>query len=352
VRAAAVASLILLTTSRAAAADFDELLRRAAEARRAGNSEETLEFLQQAYAQRALPEILNNIGRTLEELGRYGEAADAYHRVLDDPNAKAALLDLDRQRLAALEPKLGRAWLLVSSADARAFLDGDPIQTGAEIEIPPGPHLLELSAEEHALLVFFSGLPSRRAEIARNPREKLETESILDVEGAPITKLFVNDRPIASPLPRLRIALPPGSYRIRAETAKGVLSKPIRVHEGRTLSLVAEIAEPRGEPPPPAIAVAETPHVTPVGPIVLGALGIASVVVGTALAVVAEKDRDRVREAQTEGDTVIGLYMIEADALEARANDRGTASIVAFCAAGALGIGAALWWIFGTDMSF
>ena len=132
-RRATLATLILVTASRAAAADFEELLRRAAEARDAGDRPETLSLLRQAYELRPLPEISNNIGRTLEELGRYDEAAAAYRRVVEDPSAEPALIELDRRRLRALAPKLGRGWLLVQRDEVRAFVDGNAIEVGEEV---------------------------------------------------------------------------------------------------------------------------------------------------------------------------------------------------------------------------
>jgi hypothetical protein len=343
VRGATLATLILLEASRAGAADFDELLRRAAEARGAGNSEETLSLLEQAYQLRPLPEVLNNIGRTLEELGRYDEAAAAYRRVVDDSSAKAALIDLDRQRLASLEKKLGRGWLLVKDAGVRAFLDGDPVLAGQEIEVPLGPHLLELSEGASARLIFFTALPSHRTEVTQGPAERLENDASLDLRQARVERLFVNDRPIGSSLPGLTIALPAGTYRIRAETAAGVQSKQIRIGEGRRLLLSSILEAPK----PEAItaAVTTSPERSIAGPLVLGVSGAIALGVGAALVGIAEQDRSRVRNAGREDGVVVGLTMIEAVRLEARADDRATAGIIAFSSAGVLGIGAVLWWL-------
>lgn len=346
-RAATLATLISVTASNAAAADFDELIRRAAEARDAGDAEGTLSYLEQAYQLRPIPELLNNIGRTLEELGRYDQAAEAYRRVLADPSAKPALLELDRQRLQAVEPKLGRAWLLVRSDEASAYLDGDPVVARVEIEVPAGPHMLELSSDRNAALVFFSAVESRRVEIARSVRERVETDAAIDLEGAPVRALFINDRPIRSELLQLRIALPAGSYRLRVETPDGVQSKQVRIREGHTLALRSALEPPRSAPPPVTTLVMEEPRALEPWPIALGSAAVVIGAVGGLLVGLAEQDRRRVRNADRDSEgVVVGLTMIEAVRLESKANEKATAGIVTLSSAGALGIGALLWWVF------
>jgi hypothetical protein len=318
-------------------------MRRAAEARDGGNAEETLSLLEQAYQVRPLPEVLNNIGRTLEDLGRYDEAADAYRRVIEHPNAKAALIDLDRQRLDMLAAKLGRGWLLVENGSLSAYLDGDPIAVAEEVEVPLGPHLLELSQDDAAILLFFTAIPSKRTAVVRTPAERLESDAFLDLTGANLEKLFINDRPIRSKLWQLSLAMPAGTYRIRVERADGAQSKQVRIGQGRRLMLNSVLQPPRQESI--TRAVTEPPSRSIVGPLVFGATGLVALGVGSYLMAIAEADRDRVRDPTIENGVVVMPTMIEAVALESRANDRATAGIVALSAAGALGIGALLWWL-------
>ncbi len=352
-----LATLILITASRAWGADFDDLLRRAADARRAGDAGGTLSLLREAYQVRPIPELLNNIGRTLEDLGRYDEAAVAYARVLDDPATKPPLVELDRQRLAVLRPKLEEAWLEVTSPDARAFLDGDPIAVGRETEIPVGPHLLELSQGRRAVLVFFTAVRARRIDVDRRPEVRLEHEAVLSLEPtarAPeIRALFVNDRPIRSPLAQLSIALPAGSYRIRAETEAGPQAKLVRIGEGRALAL-GRILDPiaRRELPRERALSLRTPSAAHAGPIVLGSAALLAGGAGALLFALAQANRGTVRRAATDrGGVVVGLSMIEAVRLRARANEEATAAVVGFSGAGALAAGAVLWWILGADVA-
>ena len=74
-----------------AARPIGEIMADAVKARDAGDLDRTVEFLREAYAVKPAPEILNNMGKILEQLGRYREAVDAYQKVADDPKADAQL---------------------------------------------------------------------------------------------------------------------------------------------------------------------------------------------------------------------------------------------------------------------
>lgn len=360
-RRSTLATLILLTASRAAAAeDFDALIQKAGEARRQGDAETTLSLLEQAYEIRPLPELLNNIGRTLEDMGRYREAANAYRRVIEDPAAKPQLVALDRERLAALEPKLDRAWVLVEAdpVGVRARVDGGPVSLGEEHEIPIGPHLLQLTGADGRmiLLTFFKAIPSRRVTIRRDLEGTLPETATLDVEGtiSAIERLYVEDHPVHADWRkgRLEIRLPPGTYRVRAELeGREPETKKIRVEAGSTAVLASVLDRPRPvDAPPPSVDPAA--HVQPASsgpgpwPLVVGVTGAVAAGLGTFLIISAEMDRDRVRDAErNEEDVVVGITMIEAVRLEDRADDKATAALVAGAGGGAMLLGALLWWL-------
>jgi hypothetical protein len=102
---------ILLIAACAIAANPRELVEKAAAARDAGRLEESLELMRQAYALDPQPQLLNNTGALLEQLGRYDEACAAYEAVLAAPNVDPVLRALDRERLERLQPKLNKAHL-------------------------------------------------------------------------------------------------------------------------------------------------------------------------------------------------------------------------------------------------
>lgn len=358
-RRSTLVTLILLTASRTAAADFEDLLQRAAEARRRGDAESTLSYLEQAYEMRPLPELLNNIGRTLEEMGRYGAAARAYRRVIEDPEAKPPLIELDRKRLAALEPKLEKAWLLVDAAPAGVTgrIDGGPIALGEELEVPPGPHLLQLTGADGrlVLLTFFKAIPSRRMTIRRDLDGTLPETATLDVEGtiSAIERLYIDDHPVHADWTkgRLEIRLPAGAYRVRVELeGRAPEVKQIWVESGRTAVLASVLDRPRPiDAPPPRIDPMTHTEPAEAGagawPLVLGVAGAVAAGFGTYLFISAENDRDEVRDADVQDGVVIGISMTEAIRLEGRANDKSTAAVVATAGGVAMLAGALLWWL-------
>src|SRR5262245_25324589 len=101
----------LLTAGAAAPDEFQVLIDRASDARAAGDLDRALLLLERARAMKSLPELDNNIGRTLQDLGRYREAVEAYRRVVEDPRSGEVLRTLDDNRIRDLKPKIDRALL-------------------------------------------------------------------------------------------------------------------------------------------------------------------------------------------------------------------------------------------------
>ena len=112
----------------ASAATYEELMQAAKAARKAGDLEACVQALEAAHALRPFPEVYNNLGRIYEQMGRYARGYEIYQAVADDPTADRSLRALDSGRMATLQPKLKRAWLMLTldAPSARAWVDGGP----------------------------------------------------------------------------------------------------------------------------------------------------------------------------------------------------------------------------------
>ena len=70
----------------------------------AGNAEDALKHLDEAFARHPLPVLLYNRGRVLEEMGRTEAAYDAYLAVQATPGVSPVLAELAELRAQAVEP--------------------------------------------------------------------------------------------------------------------------------------------------------------------------------------------------------------------------------------------------------
>jgi hypothetical protein len=129
-----------------------------------------LAVFRDAYQRFPSVKLLLNIGTTLKLLGRNAEAANAYQRYLDDPEADPARISEVGDVLATLDRVLGRLQLEVG-ADAAAA--GAPVGTGAaDVEIvvnggeplPPGQvRLVRVDPGEYRVAVRRPGfVPAER----------------------------------------------------------------------------------------------------------------------------------------------------------------------------------------------
>src|SRR5437763_15545036 len=93
----------------AVAEDFDSLLNRAGDARKNGDLDRALLLLERARAIKSIPELDNNIGRILQDLGRFADASAAYRRVTASPRSREELRTLDAKRMIEPRPNTDRA---------------------------------------------------------------------------------------------------------------------------------------------------------------------------------------------------------------------------------------------------
>jgi len=141
-----LSAALIKTTPPPKPRSFQALMNDAIAAREAGELKRTVALLRQAYKLKQDPAIQNNLGKVLTELGRYKEAVVAYRMVADDPQADPNLRALDAGRLAALTPKLERAWVMIKKRpyDAVVLIDGaQPENEAEEIGLTGAVHTFE-----------------------------------------------------------------------------------------------------------------------------------------------------------------------------------------------------------------
>ena len=132
---------------------FAELMGDAIAARKAGNLQEAATALEAAYKVNPSPELYNNLGRVYESLGQYIKAYDIYLEVSNDPQAERSLRALDASRMAALQPKIGVAWVVtkVTPVETVVLVDGRLHEGPArdkELATGPGRTGVELRAAD------------------------------------------------------------------------------------------------------------------------------------------------------------------------------------------------------------
>jgi hypothetical protein len=91
-----------------------------------------------AYKRFASAKILLNIGTTLKLLDRKAEAANAYQRYLDSPDADAARRTEVNDVLADLDKWLGRVTVTLDPADAELEVDSDWLKGPRLLHVNPG----------------------------------------------------------------------------------------------------------------------------------------------------------------------------------------------------------------------
>jgi hypothetical protein len=351
-REAVACALLLILPELARAEEASSaraMVEMAARARAEGHLEEALALLERAYGEHASSTILHNKARVLEELGRYSSAAETYERIIADPSTLPQIRDEDRARLAALTPKLGRAWLLCKPtlSDGELWIDGERMRCDetTEASLAPGQHRLEICAAESGVLhVAVIALPagaSRALVIA----ELTQTEGEIALDRLPLRfrSLTIDGREVVVGLGLHSVRVAPGMHEIAWVGAGGEAGRArIEVARGETKAVERDVAVlPASE----LSAVHESASWSAIGPGLLGGGGLAMGVVAAILFATAASDRSKVTDAEHgSGGAITGLTMAEASRLESSANTRNDVAVV-LSIAGALALGsAAAWW--------
>lgn len=348
------------TAAQPAATDpFTELLRQANEARLDGKMSQALDLLERAYQLQPSPELLNNRGKMLEELGRYAEAADLYGKVADDPNADSELRSLDAARKAALAPKLTQGWLepQVKPSDALLWVNGeatDGASTG-EIPVDPGGAWAEFSSPTRSVVVLRRVVlePGLRTAFSENLDSPRKTDGAIGFSDTvmPALSVRINGYKLRSPITnRTAVRLSPGEYDIEVElvgsevfTDRVTVSPASQTRVGQGYEAAPVVVY---EPVEPERVISPWPFVT-------AGLGLAAAGVGTWLLIDADAERDDVRSAASEvrniggepTEVITGITFASAADKEDSANLKSDLGIALVSVGGAAVVGGLLWWL-------
>jgi hypothetical protein len=106
---------------------------------------QALDLFRAAYARYPSTKIVFNIGKTLEAMGRYREAAATFDTYLGKPDAdparRAEIVDI----LRALEPRLGTLVFASLDDEAHVTVDGETTTpAGRPVRVDPGDHTVRV----------------------------------------------------------------------------------------------------------------------------------------------------------------------------------------------------------------
>jgi hypothetical protein len=332
---AAIAVLALVAHA-SSSEDVAALVAEAVRARESGDLARTLELLERAKSIAPHFKIEHNIGAVLQDLGRYREAAEAYHRVLDDPAATADVKALDRERLAMLEPKLDRAWVIAH--DHEVWVDDQKIAANTEVAFDPERHHLEIAAEDRIRVLEIALEPGLRTNVDVIQSEESCT-ALLEPAGKHIA---VGDHVLHSARPgaQIELTLPCGPHAIAVDD----YIVDVVLERGRPIRLA------RPAPATPETLVEQTEvrdrsWKPGAGPAALALVGVTAVTFATAFGLSAAHDRGQIEDATTENGVITGLTMRQAAMLEATADRKTGSSSVLFVVGGSALAGAVVWWL-------
>jgi len=347
---------ITLTAPAALAETFDELVAKAGQARRAGDMAKTAELLRKAIAIKPVPALLNNLGRVQEDMGDYAGAVESYSKVANDPNADANLRSLDAARIATLQAKLQKGWVLarVAPSGSSVLVDGRPpaAPPGKEFPVPPGQAVLQFtSADGKVAAVVKNAYPlgkrtTMTVSLKTPPNNAWGAVALSSLEPKP-KSITVDGYAVrkAGGLDELRMS--PGKHTLKMAYADGrAISLNVSLAAGTRESIASSVASALAavkkvtQPPPPKV---EPAGMSP-WPYVLMGLGAVAVGVGVFLTVDADDDRDEVLNPIKDSRGVItSITLDKAQEVEADADAKASGGVAAIGVGGALLVGGIVW---------
>ena len=322
----------------AAAPSADALIAEAISARKAGDLERSLAALTGAYALRPLPVLLNNMGRLLEDLGRYDEAAAIYRRVVADAAADDALVRLDQARLIALEPKMAKAWLRIGVDTTPIFVEGRRVFEARELGFD-GQSVVMHGAATGERVVRFVALTRGRAYVATPTDLAPRADDGLLIMPAQLKELTIDGHLIRTDgADRLRLAS--GAHHVEARLDdNSAIRRTIVITAGQRHELDPLFAV--------TAVVERLPAAASPWPYVCAGIGATSAGVGIGLLVDAANRRGQVTGATTDPNGVItSVTLARAVQLEATADRNATAGAVALTVGAAAVLTGVLLWVF------
>ena len=350
----------------------------AVQARDRGDLERTVNLLREAYAVQPAPEILNNMGRVYEMMGRYRDAVASYKRVVNDEEAAPSLRGLDAGRMAALQPKLALAWIrpALSPEGTRLLVDGrapDVDPESGEFPVAKGEHVFEVrSANGRTVRLVVESFPLGRASPLAvdlgGVAEDLAVVTVDKTEPA-VSGLVLNDYELRADPGHLGLLLvSPGPYALRFVLADQTRKQAVLTFEAgttRTLSELVAGAQLVQVATPASIRESETSTATalrvtagpPPGddssmmlPLMTAGAGLLGVGVGAGLMILANSDQADIQDAATPEDGApLSIGITEAEAYDQRedAESRSTLGKIVLGVGGAVALGGVVWWLMG-----
>lgn len=283
---------------------FDAIVAEAVTARNAGDLERTATLLQQAYRLRPAPELMNNLGKIYEGLGRYAEAVDAYSLVIATPGASQELKDLDRRRIAALEPKLSSAWIEVTESARKTlvWVNGDPVRwtDDPEVAVAHGAVVVETSAADGASvrLHFTRFSKGRLHRLVPDTTKGWGAITLRTLDPRP-ESLEVNGYTVQTPMPGVAtIHLQAGRYGVEVGLLGHmpvIVSIAVATDDAIDLAPLMEAKKPR----PEIVGTVARTDSSLMGPTLTAGAGLIAASVGAFLVQGANSDRQEVRTSWT-----------------------------------------------------
>ncbi len=349
---------------------FGELVRQASAAKNKGDLSETARLLREAIAIRPLPELRNNLGKILEQMGDYRGAVESYSKVANDPKASPNLRSLDAARIATLQSKLRSGWVLarVVPAGASILVDGRPpaAPPGEEFPVPPGSSTLEFTTADGktgaifamayplgkrtTMVVSLTGLPGKlitnEADSSLAAAGGFGAVNLGDIVPKPAS-LSVDGYTLRNAAALEQLWLPAGKRLLKLTFAKDrTIGVTVTVKEGAKMSVASlakaalqHLAQAKTAPAPAVEEATLSPW-----PFVLIGVGVLATGVGAFLMVDAGSDIDSLDEATRDSRGVItSLTAAEAQSIKSLAESNAAIGGAMAGIGGALALGGIVW---------
>lgn len=332
-RCAVLSSLLLTLTSISPPAHaqdkpFAELMGEAIAARKSGDLKGAALALEAAYKTNPSPELYNNLGRVYESLGQYIKAYDIYLAVSNDPQAERSLRALDASRMAALQPKIGVAWVVtkVTPVETVVLVDGrlhegpardkelatGPGRTGVELRAADG---LEVTVRVEAKLPV-----GERTTLEYDATAVDEKDARLNFEGVlPVGDVYLDGYKIGTDLALISVArVTPGVHVLELRRAG---FKP-ETHD-LDLHASAEVMISGLLKSVPAPIAGLAPWRASKGPWITGGAGGLATAIGAGFLMSASSSQAEIDD-NTQGGAVTGISQARAQELNDTASAHGT----------------------------
>lgn len=348
-----IAALLFVVPANAHADKFDDLLSKAGKARKAGNMELTASLLRKAIAMKPEPALFNNLGRVLEDLGDYQGAVDSYKKVTDNPSAPAELRSLDAARIATLQNKLSKGWILakIATEGGETLVNGRPpaAAKGKEFPVPPGRANLEFKSFDGGTVAVLSrSFPlGKRTPLNIPLAGKLGSWGALTIgtlKTAP-SLIKIDNYTIEGKAGLKELRVPAGRHEFKFSFGQQVIVLNLLVAAGEKMDvsekLNTQLANVALRKKP--VQVTESASISP-WPYVLIAVGAVAGGVGGFLIADAGADRDEVLEATRDGRGVVtSITLADAQEVQDDADTKATAGIAVIGVGGAIMVGGIIW---------